>query len=408
MARCVAIVLLQVHVLSFALADLGAVFRKEHERRWNTPPELTPGSVKRSSEEETRLLSLVSFPVTANIGLNSGSSAHAVSLAASLDGVSLSESNSYDYPMRHGVEGSAVSVSKSTTVSAGLSGISSAGARAYSDGNNAETESHSVSFGQTSATAHGAVENGRAITNAASSAGISRSSAVSGADRFLSREGVALASARYPNRPRWSNVGPNNGQNGRLDRSSLIISQSHSGARPSLNIDAHDTSRQEQRPRIRIYKWQPNRGVFPRPSLSIEHHQPHHSWSDQSRGSAGLQVAASADSFSSSSSSYRGSSTSHSASQASQDPLSFALSSTSSSTSEHRGNSVAPITVQTVEKARGSGSSEGAGFVGSPEDEENARDNPVIMNIEDPQEQSDVVSDLADAIGELLDVVQRT
>jgi hypothetical protein len=30
------------------------------------------------------------------------------------------------------------------------------------------------------------------------------------------------------------------------------------------------------------------------------------------------------------------------------------------------------------------------------------------MNIEDPQEQSDVVSDLADAIGELLDVVQRT
>jgi hypothetical protein len=107
---------------------------------------------------------------------------------------------------------SAVSVSKSTTVSAGLSGISSAGARAYSDGNNAETESHSISFGQTSATAHGAVENGRAITNAASSAGISRSSAMSDADRFLSREGVALASARYPNRPRWSNVGPNNGQ----------------------------------------------------------------------------------------------------------------------------------------------------------------------------------------------------
>jgi len=81
------------------------VFRKEHERRWNTPPELTPGSVKRSSEEETRLLSLVSFPVTASIGLNSGNSAHSVSLAASLDGVSLSESNSYDYPVGYRAEG---------------------------------------------------------------------------------------------------------------------------------------------------------------------------------------------------------------------------------------------------------------------------------------------------------------
>jgi len=107
---------------------------------------------------------------------------------------------------------SAVSVSKSTTFSGGLSGISSAGARAYSDGNNAETESHSVSFGQTTASAHGAVENGRAITNAASSIGTSRSSAASGADRFLSRGGIAPASAGYPNRPRWSNVGPNNGQ----------------------------------------------------------------------------------------------------------------------------------------------------------------------------------------------------
>jgi len=32
----------------------------------------------------------------------------------------------------------------------------------------------------------------------------------------------------------------------------------------------------------------------------------------------------------------------------------------------------------------------------------------VIMNIGDPRKQSDVISDLADAIGELLDIAQRT
>ncbi|XP_011349651.2 uncharacterized protein LOC105286403 [Ooceraea biroi] len=393
MAKSVDVILLQIFVLSFALAD-PAEFRREHERRWNTPPKLTPESVvKMSSREDpqTRFLSLI--PVTATLSLNTGhNNAHSVSLGASLDGISLSESNSYNHPGGYGVDGSPVSVSKSTSLSAGFSGISTAGAKAYSDGNNAKTESHSHSFGQATASAFGVVESGQAITGAASSVGSSQSSAASGInrERFFSQ---------YPNRPIWSNVGPNNGHNDRrFDRPTLIISQPHSGTRPSLNIDAHDTSGREQRPRIHIYKWQPNHRVFPRPSLSIEH-QPYHSWSDQTRGSTGLQVAASANSFSSSS---YGSSASDSASQINKNPLNFALSSTSSSTSEHRAGNV-NVHAAGNGYVQESASSEGRAFIRFPKDEQN----PIILNIKnrDSEEQSDVVSDLADAIGELFDIV---
>jgi len=74
-----------------------------------------------------------------------------------------------------------------------------------------------------------------------------------------------------------------------------------------------------------------------------------------------------------------------------------------SSTSKHCGDSVARVSIQTR------GSTEEAAF-GSPENEEDARDNPVIVNIGDGnpmQQQSDVVSDLADAIDQLLDIVQQ-
>lgn len=107
---------------------------------------------------------------------------------------------------------SPVSVSKSTSVSAGLSGISTAGAEAYSDGNNAKTESHSLSFGQATATSFGMIENGQTITGAASSAGISQSSTTGDNRRQFSQ--ASAVNMRYPSRPTWSNVGPNNGYNG--------------------------------------------------------------------------------------------------------------------------------------------------------------------------------------------------
>lgn len=79
----------------------------EHERRWNTPPKLTPESVVKmlnDEEPQTRLLSLI--PLTATVSLNAGNNnAHSVSLGASLDGVSLSKSNSYSHPTGYGIDG---------------------------------------------------------------------------------------------------------------------------------------------------------------------------------------------------------------------------------------------------------------------------------------------------------------
>lgn len=102
--------------------------------------------------------------------------------------------------------------SQSATISAGLSGISAAGAEAHSNGNNVNSESHSLSFGQATATSFGTVENGQAISGAASSVGASQSVAASGGNRgqsFSKAVGV-----QYQNRPVWNNVGPNYWRNG--------------------------------------------------------------------------------------------------------------------------------------------------------------------------------------------------
>lgn len=107
---------------------------------------------------------------------------------------------------------SSVSVSKSSTISAGLSGISTASAGAYSNGNNAKTESHSLSLGQATATSFGTIENGQAITGAASSAGTSQSSTTGGNRRQFSQAGAV--NARNPCWPTWSNVDPSNAYNG--------------------------------------------------------------------------------------------------------------------------------------------------------------------------------------------------
>lgn len=49
---------------------------------------------------------LFSFNPTATVSLNAGNNnAYSVSLGASLDGVSLSESNSYNHPTGYGIDG---------------------------------------------------------------------------------------------------------------------------------------------------------------------------------------------------------------------------------------------------------------------------------------------------------------
>ncbi|XP_024882465.1 epidermal growth factor receptor substrate 15 homolog isoform X1 [Temnothorax curvispinosus] len=279
MAKSIDSVLLLTFALLFVRAD-------EHER-WNTPPELTPESVKilNNEEPQTRLFS---FVPTATVSLNAGNNnAHSVSLGASLDGISLSESNTYNHPTGYGLDGSSVSVSKSATVSAGLSGISTASAEAHSNGNNAKTESHSFSFGQATATSFGTIENGQTITGAISSAGSSQSSTTGGNRRQFSQTGAV--NARYPYWPTWSNIGPNNGHNDqRFNRPTLTVSKPCDETRPTLNIDAPDAFRREQNPTIHIYKWRPNHRVS-RPSFSIEH-QLDDSRNGRIHGSTNLQI----------------------------------------------------------------------------------------------------------------------
>ncbi|XP_020297342.1 uncharacterized protein LOC109861908 isoform X2 [Pseudomyrmex gracilis] len=273
MAKSIDSILLLTFVL-FAQAE------ELNFERWNTPPELTPESVVKTSGDEksqTRLFSLV--PVAATVSLNAGhNNAHSVSLGASLDGISLSGSNSYIRPA--GNDGS--SGSQSATISAGLSGISAAGAEAHNNGNNVKSESHSLGFGQATATSFGTIENGQAITGAASSVGASQSVAASGGNRgqsFSKAVGV-----QYQNRPVWNNVGPNYWRN---DRPTLMISKPYDGTWPQLHVGV--TNRREQKPTVHIYKWHPNRGLPTRPGLSIEQ-QIHNSWNDRSHGSTGLQI----------------------------------------------------------------------------------------------------------------------
>lgn len=104
---------------------------------------------------------------------------------------------------------SSVSVSKSATVSAGLSGISASSAEAYSNSNNVRAESQSFSSGQATATSFGKIENGQAITGAASSAGSLQSSTDS---RQFSQ--ASAVNVRYPYWSTWSNIDPSNGHNG--------------------------------------------------------------------------------------------------------------------------------------------------------------------------------------------------
>lgn len=182
--------------------------------------------------------------------------------------------------------GSSVSISNSASVSAGLSGISTANAQAFSNGNSAKTESHSLSLGQATATSFGTVENGQAITGAASSAGTSQSSTTGGNRGQFSQAG---ANSRYPYWSTWSNIGPSNGHHDqRLDRPTLSISKPCDETRPTLNANAPGiVFRREQKPTIHIYKWRPNR--VSRPSISIEH-QLDVSRNDRTHGSTSLQV----------------------------------------------------------------------------------------------------------------------
>ena len=77
--------------------DDRALLTEENERRWNTPPELIPEQlIKTSDVKSGRSLSI---PITTNINVNAGNNAHSLGFQLVPEGVSYSESNSFDHPL---------------------------------------------------------------------------------------------------------------------------------------------------------------------------------------------------------------------------------------------------------------------------------------------------------------------
>lgn len=78
---------------SSAFLDDRIVFNEEDERRWNTPPELTPEPIEKSRSaggQQGRFL-----PFSASFSLSAGeNNAHSLSVGANNGGVSLSQSTS--------------------------------------------------------------------------------------------------------------------------------------------------------------------------------------------------------------------------------------------------------------------------------------------------------------------------
>lgn len=77
--------------------DDRVLLTEEDERRWNTPPELIPEQViKTSDAKDGRSLSI---PITTNINVNAGNNAHSLSFQVGPEGASYSESNSFNRPL---------------------------------------------------------------------------------------------------------------------------------------------------------------------------------------------------------------------------------------------------------------------------------------------------------------------
>lgn len=235
-----------------------------------------------------------------------------------------------------------------------------------------------------------------------------------------------------------------------LDRfgySTLTVSKPHDGRQTTLTISKPDTYNRQQTPTIQIYEWQPNHRVLPRPSLSIEHRefQPHDSWNGQFHGSPSLQVEVSSqpDEFSASDSAFRSdtspldlefSSTgrahtsgyaqsfaslsderarnSESSGYVSGDSFGEGHAKGTSASRYRGGSSVARVNAQAAGNghAQGTASSEAGSFVSFPEGGSAPSQTIPLRHVsgkavtKQEQYDGDIISDLAQAVGELLDV----
>ncbi|CAD1479834.1 unnamed protein product, partial [Heterotrigona itama] len=215
---------------------------EENERRWNTPPELIPEQlIKTSNAKNGRSLSI---PITTNINVNTGNNAYSLGFQLRPEGVSYSESNSFNHPLS-GASGS-ISQSQSVSFSAGVS-------QHYPTyGNQGNINSQTVGFGSAAASSSSSNQNGHATS------------------AIMSSKGMII---RFPgqsqNRPIWTNIRPNNNNNNghhssRMPKLNITIKPQHEQNHGpiKLHVSAHGTRWNDNQSKIHIHKWQHNSGNY--------------------------------------------------------------------------------------------------------------------------------------------------
>ncbi|KAL2742094.1 putative transmembrane protein [Vespula maculifrons] len=315
-------------LFSFISADDRVHFNDEQEKRWNTPPELTPEQVSRKKPETINGRAEARFlPFSASFSLNAGQdNSKALQLGAGLGGISVSQSSSFSQAEANsfGNTGSSLSSSQSSSFAAGLTGISASDANSFNVnhpvfGGQSNANSNSFSVGQASASSQANAQNGQASSGSQASIGSVHSSASSGSNVQALSDGLIIGQPQGPRKPVWTNIGPNHDFPGHpiSNRPTLTIQEAPittQQKRPiTLTLGGYNPRWQQGRPQLQVNEWHPNgevnfQGHQWRPHSKHEYAQGYpsipNSWlQGQGQSNGGLHITvASADSSASSNS----------------------------------------------------------------------------------------------------------
>ncbi|XP_047353998.1 uncharacterized protein LOC124950775 [Vespa velutina] len=328
MATCVKCLFLIFSSIFFVLmrADDRVHFNDEHEKRWNTPPELTPEQVTRKKPETINGRAEARFlPFSASFSLNGAQdNREALQLGAALGGISVSQSSSFSKAEANsfGNTGSSLSASQSSSFAAGLTGISASNANSFNVnhpvfGGHSNANSNSFNIGQASTSSQANAQNGQASSGSQASIGSVHSSASSSSNVHVLSDGLIIGQPQGPRKPVWTNIGPNHDFPGHpiSNRPTVTIKDppiTIEQKQPiTLTLGNYNQRWQNNRPQLQVNEWHPNgevnfQGHQWRPHSKHEYAQGYpsipNSWlQGQGQSSGGLHITVpSADSSASS------------------------------------------------------------------------------------------------------------
>ncbi|CAK9811014.1 hypothetical protein ANTPLA_LOCUS6774 [Anthophora plagiata] len=214
-------------VLLVVLADDRVLLTEVDERRWNTPPELIPEQVIKTTD--TKYERSLSIPITTDINVQT------LGFQLGPEGISYSENNSFNRPL----------FQPSRDIS----------------------QNESVPFAIGSAVMHD--NQARSIQTGHATVAVSSTGSLNFPVPSISTNtafSYGMTTIRFPghNRPTWTNIRPNHNNNGqhppRMPKLDIEVKphreQNH---RPiTLHISAHEMQWNNRQPKIHIHKWQPS------------------------------------------------------------------------------------------------------------------------------------------------------